>query len=237
MVAGMRWVLVAVVAVGLGIGSAVPAGAALIGVANIEVSGGANFPALPGFPSPGTGAGFFLCVASGPDDCDIFDTGAPLFGETHGTGYLQITGNGVFVQSPIDPVAPDLLTNGLPDFVSWHQSACSSAPSGPGLCVGSAGSGFGTSELSFFGNDGDDPGLALSGVDFAGWDLTHIELEISNYVYQATQLGAGTLVSYAFDAEIRLHGELSSHPIPEPSAALVFAAGLAFVSRSLRPNR
>ncbi len=215
--------------------SATTAQAALIGVREFSRTGGSFFDATDMFPDAGTGAAIYVCVG-GVDDCDILDIGAPMFGTLFNQSMLQITANNVFVQSPIGAAAEALLTNGSADTFSVLFSQCSNAASpGAGLCVGGgSGSGFGQTEYNFFGDNGDDPGLA-GGVDFAGFDLTHVELEISNFEYARINLGSGQQVAWSYDAAIRIHGDaIPVAPIPEPHAALVFAIGLAAAARATR---
>lgn len=212
-----------------------PSHAVLLAVEQRHFEGGQFFPADGSLGSPGNAPGLFWCVASGPDDCDIFDTGHPIFGEEWSEAILAITGDGTYVEMPLDPAAEALLTNGSADIVATHVSQCSNAVApGPGLCS-AAGGGFGTgtTELLFFGNDGDDPGLAPSGVDFQGFDLTSAELVITNYVFQRVNFGSGVQVAWSYDAEFRIHGE----PEPQPPAVpmlstpglIVLALGLGLL--------
>lgn len=211
-----------------------PSFAALLAVEHRHFEGGNFFPSDGSLGSPGDAAALFWCVSTGVDDCDILDTGHAILGDQWSNAALSITGDGTYVEMPLDLTAEAVLTNGSSDFVAVLVSQCSdgTAP-GPGLCS-AVGGGFGTgeSELSFFGNDGDDPGLVPSGVDFQGFQLSGAELVVTNYVFSKVNFGSGVQVSWSYDAEFRIFGEPESPPaVPtlSPGGLVLLVLGLGFL--------
>lgn len=223
--------------------AATPCAADLLAVEQRHFEGGNFFPADGSLGRPGDAAALFWCVSTGENDCDILDTGHGIFGEQWGEAVLAITGDGTYVEMPIDPAAESVLTNGASDIVATLTSQCSAEPSpGPGLCT-IAGGGFGTgeSELSFFGNDGDDPGLTPSGVDFQGFQLTGAELVVTNFSFSKVNFSSGVQINWSYDAEFRIFGDPEAPP-PVPTlhpvglVLLVLGLGVLGLARAVRAS-